>query len=163
MDIDRLNNGEKLASVSAAVLFVALFSPWFGWAGYEGGFTAWQAFTWIDLLLFLTVVGGLGLAILAGTAREVALPVSGGHLVAAVGGIALLLVLYRLVAPPGFAGELGVTAVYPDGFPSVRLEYGAWLGFVSVGGVAIGGMLSLNDSAEADARVTRAVPGRPQG
>lgn len=160
MDIDRLNNGEKLAGVAATVLFVALFSPWYGWVDYDGGFTAWQAFTWIDLLLFLTVVGGLGLAVLAGTERELALPVNEGLMVATVGAIALLLVLYRLVDPPGFAGELGVTALYPDGFPSVQLKYGAWLGFVSLGGVAIGGMLSMGGPAEVEPQTTRAIPGR---
>jgi hypothetical protein len=78
--VDRLRWREWLLALSGAVLFVVMFFDWFTTSGALGEFSvddgvldfaaddgrrsAWQAFSWIDILLAASVVGALSLAVL---------------------------------------------------------------------------------------------------
>ena len=70
---------------------------------------------------------------------SVSYPVAGSTVAALFGGIALVLIVIRVINPPG-GGD-------------VDLEVGAWLGLVAAAGVALGGYLGMQ---EAPARASTA-------
>jgi hypothetical protein len=137
MDVNRLRFGEMIAAAGAAVLFLVMFLDWYGPEGGTGGASAWESFTFIDLILFVTIVVAIGLAVLTMTQRTVALPLSASVLVTALGALSTLLILYRLINEPGF--ELGI----PDSL--ITIKFGAYLGLLSAAAIAFGGFMSMRD------------------
>jgi hypothetical protein len=146
MDFSRLRTGELLAGAAGVAVFIIMFLPWFGLsgaaeqvieqfggaAGIEVGDTnanAWQAFDFIDLVLLLTVIAGIGLAVLAAAQSSVQLPVAASALTAGLGIFGTLLVLYRIIDPVGDASR----------------KYGLFLGLIAVAGVALGGWLAMQE------------------
>jgi hypothetical protein len=68
---------------------------------------------------------------------SVSYPVAGSAVTTLLGGLALLLVAYRLIDPPGAEQDV---------------EIGAWLGLVFAAGVALGGYLGMQDPSAVRAR-----------
>src|SRR4051794_37906455 len=134
MDVNRLRFGEMIAAASAALLFLVMWLPWYGTQDITPGFTAnaWESYSWVDLLLLLTIIVSIGLAVLTMTQRTVALPVSASVLVTALGGFCALIVLLRILDQPG-----------PNQFIDVR--FGAYIGFLLTLGIAFGGYMSMRD------------------
>ncbi len=120
MDVDRLTQGEKIAGVAAIVLFISMFFAWFGFdnpaaelenqLGVDVGgsftFNAWESFDFIDLVLLVTVVAALGTVVAKASDALIDFPLNA--VVAVLGGLSTLLVLYRVIDPPGGSDrELG--------------------------------------------------------
>jgi hypothetical protein len=108
-----------------------MFLPWFE-IEQEGGAdsTAWESFGLIDIVLAIAVASSLATAALSlkgapGTS------VVGSSITTAIGGIAFLLVLYRLIDPPGGDG--------------VDRELGAWLGLAASGVLVAGAYLGIQE------------------
>ncbi len=80
-----------------------------------------------ELLLLLA-----GLALLASLWRLAGMIEGGGGLVAALGVVAVLCVLYRMFFPPSPAA----------GYISLSLSWGSWLALIGATAVAVGGMWS---------------------
>jgi hypothetical protein len=76
---------------------------------------------------------GLSVGIVILGRISVSYPVAGSSVAAGLGAIALVLIAYRLINPPG------------DG--DVDREVGAWIGLIAAAGVAIGGYLGMQDAA----------------
>jgi hypothetical protein len=146
METGRLGRGEMIAGISGVLLFIVMFFSWFGYdiaPGFSSlseqlggpsvdtsvGFNAWESFNVIDLILMLTVISAVGLAVAAATARTVALPVSAGAIVTGLGGLSTLLVLYRIIDPPGSASR----------------KIGVFLGLICAVGIALGGWLAMQE------------------
>lgn len=142
MDVNRLSQGEKIAGVAAVLLFVSMFFAWFGFDtglgeledqfGINAGpasvtFNAWESFDFIDLVLLATVIVAVATAALRASDMAVDFPLSTAVVV--LGGIATLLVLYRLVDPPGSADR----------------EWGAFVGLVLSALVAFGGYRAMQE------------------
>lgn len=120
--MDRLSMGEKIAGVSAVLLFIVMFFSWFGFDTGAAGdfaeqfgvdietsasFNAWESFDFIDLVLLLTIVVTLGAVGARMADMELSFPLS--TVVTLLGAISTLLIIYRIIDPPGEAGrELGV-------------------------------------------------------
>jgi multisubunit Na+/H+ antiporter MnhB subunit len=148
VELNRLRQGELIAAGGGAALLIVMFLDWYGAGGsatFQGqdieislGFNAWQAFSVTDLILALTAVSAIGLAVITASHRSPALPVAGSVITATLGALATLLVFYRILNQPG-----------PNEFFEVKL--GAFLGFVSVLAVAVGGWLSVRDEQWEDA------------
>jgi hypothetical protein len=64
---------------------------------------------------------------------SVSYPVAGSSVTAGFGALALVLIAYRLINPPG-GGD-------------VDSEIGAWLGLIAAAGVTLGGYLGMQDAA----------------
>jgi len=108
MDADRLSTGEKIAGASAVLLFIFMFFDWFkvevsggGFIGGSLGGNAWEWFTWIDLLMLLTIVVAIGVAVVRLTDAVFEPPFSLNAAVAILGGLSALFILYRIIDPPG--------------------------------------------------------------
>src|SRR5262245_18591985 len=131
MDLSRLRTGEWIAGVCGAALFVVMFLPWFGAPGAIGEaleqvggvdttLNAWQAFDFIDLVLMLAVISGVGLAVLAAAQPNLQLPVAASAITSGIGIIGAVFVLYRILDPVG----------------DLDREIGLYLGLAAVAGIA---------------------------
>jgi hypothetical protein len=149
MQVDKLSTGEKLAAVSALLLFVFMFFDWFGVEvsgvpGFGGdvsgaGGSAWDALDVIPIFLMLAIVAAIGVAIIRLTDADLELPVSLNAIVAALGGLAVLLILYRIVDQPGGGGDFSGVEV------DVTLKVGIFLAFAAAVGIAYGGYRAMEE------------------
>jgi hypothetical protein len=149
MEVDKLSTGEKLSAVSALLLFVFMFFDWFGVEvsgvpGFSGtvtgssGGSAWDALDVIPIFLMLAIVVAIGVAVIRLTDADVEPPVSLNAIVAALGGLAVLLILYRIVFPPDFGSFGGVSV-------DATLKFGIFLGLLAAVGIAYGGYSAMRE------------------
>ncbi len=148
MDLDRLSMGEKIASVSAILLFVFMFFNWFGVevsgvGGFSGtisgeGGNAWEALDFIPYVLLATIVVALGVAALRLTDAAYEPPVSANTVVTVLGVISVLLILFRIVDPPTFGSFGGVSV-------EATRNIGIFLGLIAAGGIAYGGYSAMRE------------------
>jgi hypothetical protein len=144
VDTSRVSQGEVVAGIGAVALFIFLFLPWYGVGstGFGGGgsLSAWEAFSFIDVLLFLVaaVVVGLVLARAAGATPE--LPQPPAVIILCAGGIAVVLILFRLLVAPD------LDAGFLDPEVDLEREIGVFLGLISAAGIAYGGWRAMNDA-----------------
>jgi multidrug transporter EmrE-like cation transporter len=141
MDFSRVRTGELLAGISGVALFIIMFLKWFslpevvglgGFAeavGVNTSISAWEAFDFIDLVLLLAVVAGVGLVVLAAAQSSVQLPVAASAIAAGLGIFATLLVLYRVLDPPS----------------DLDRSYGLFLGLIASAGIAVGGWMAMQE------------------
>jgi hypothetical protein len=111
-------------------LLVASFLPWFSAGGEDA--TAWQAFSVVDLVIAAAALAGLSVGVVVLFRLSVSYPVAGCAIATGFGALALVLIAYRLLDPPG--EDLGV-------------EVGAWVGLAAAAGITLGGYLGMQDEA----------------
>jgi hypothetical protein len=170
MEVDRLSTGEKVSAASAVLLFIFMFFDWFGakvegvpgFSGsIEAGGSAWDALDVIPIFLMLAIVAAVGVAVIRLTDADVEPPVSMNAIVAVLGGLAVLLILYRIIDPPG--GGDAIAGVGVD----ITLKLGIFLGLLAAAGIAYGGYSAMQEEGatfggEAD-RLGGAGPGAGPG
>jgi hypothetical protein len=122
--------------VSGLGLLVASFLPWYSAGGEDA--TAWQAFSVVDLVLAAAALAGLSVGVVLLLRLSVSYPVAGSAVTTLFGGLALVLVAYRLIDPPG---------------SDLDLDIGAWLGLLFAAGVAFGGYLGMQEPSGRQAAV----------
>jgi hypothetical protein len=146
MDFTRLTQGEKIAGVSGVALILIMFI--FSWYAVEAGgqsvpdsgVNAWQAFSFIDIVLFLTVAAAIGLVLISASQTEVGLPVAVSAVVAGLGILSVILIFYRIIDTPGDVGVVG------EAFDiDVVRKLGVWLGLIAAAGVAYGGWRAMQE------------------
>ena len=142
-----VRKGETLAAAGAVALLVSLFVPWYGLGPLPLSATGWEAFAVLDLLLAAMALLGLAVPVTALRYRTPAIPVGVALIAAGTGMLVTLLVLYRLLDPPG-----------PNDL--VELRGGAWLGLAGVVAIAAGGWVAMADERMETAEVPY-VPARP--
>ena len=148
MEADKLNTGEKIAAISAVLLFIFMFFTWFGvevsGAGaFSGsvpgaGGDAWDALEFIPVILVIAIVAAIGVAVLRLTDSAYEPPISMNAVVTVLGGLSFLLILFRIVDPPSFGSFGGVSV---DG----TVEFGIFLGLIAAAGIAYGGYLAMKE------------------
>ena len=147
--MDRLSTGEKIAGASALLLFLFMFFDWFSVevSGGGGGFVAsvtgsgnaWDALDNIPIFLVIVIVFTVAVVgiRLADAAFEPALSLNA--VVAVAGAISVLLILYRIIDPPGGGDEVPGLSV--DVSPSL----GIFLGLIAAAGIAYGGYRAMQE------------------
>lgn len=149
MEADRLSTGEKISAVSAILLFIFMFFDWFGvevsgvpgFSGSvsgSGGGSAWDALDVIPLFLMLAIVVAIGVAVIRLTDADIEPPISMNAIVAAVGGLAVLLIVFRIIFPPDFGSFGGVSV-------DATLKLGIFLGLLAAAGIAYGGYSAMRE------------------
>jgi hypothetical protein len=188
MDRSTVGPGPLIAGASGILLIIFMFFGWFELTGVsvsgggleetvsgdqllsslsEQGFddatvNAWQAFSLIDIVLFIAALAGIGLAVLAATGARLQLPVPAGIVVAALGGLSVILILIRIISPPDLLDHFGASV--PEGIDAeadIGRKIGVWLGLLAAIGITIGGLLGMREEAEAAG--TTAAPRRDVG
>ena len=143
--MDNLSTGEKIAGVAGVALLLIMFIfDWFSVDAGAGGFeisvggNAWEVFDFIDIVLFVTVLAAIGLAVSAATSSQVNTPVALSAITAGLGILSALLVLYRIIDPPGSgdAEDLGV---------EIGRSVGVYLGFIAAAAIAYGGWRAMEE------------------
>ncbi len=161
MDFNKLRLGEVVAGVAGVLLLIVMFFSWYRVGGLGGGLTdvlarqsglditanAWQSFRLLDILLLITALAGIASAVLTGTQRSVALPVAASVAVTALGVLATVLVLFRIIDQPG-----------PNAFISVA--FGAYLGLLLCALIALGGFMSMRDEGTTFSQAAAEMQGR---
>jgi hypothetical protein len=140
VELSRLRQSDLIAGLGGVALLITMFLDWYSLslAGFVSvGVNAWQAFSITDLILALAALSGIAVAVLTASRRSPALPVAAAVLATTVGAFATLLVLYRILNQPG-PNEL------------VEVEFGAFLGIVSVLAVGVGGFRAIRDEEGED-------------
>lgn len=138
-DRNRLRQGELIAGISGLVLLISLWMDWYGIDVGAGGFhvsvsvNAWDSFSIIDIILFLTALIAIGVAALRGLNRMPEMPYSPAMLVTGAGGLSLILILFRTISPPA------------DG---LSRKYGLFLGLISAAGIVYGGWRTMQETGE---------------
>jgi hypothetical protein len=148
MDVDKLSTGEKVAGVSAVLLFIFMFFDWFsvevsGGSGLfaasaVGSGSAWDALDFIPIVLLVAILAAIGVAVLRLTDSAFEPPISANAVVAVLGGLSVLLILFRIVDPPG--GE-SVPGLSVDVSPAL----GIFLGLIAAVGIAYGGYRAMQE------------------
>jgi hypothetical protein len=150
LDFSRLRNGEIVAAVSGLALFIFMFFSWFGGgveistggtqdvpgigeipnepAPEETGVSAWDALQdFSGFLIALAAVSGITLGALAAAGQRINLPFQRGVGTLVLGKLAVLLILWRILANPG------------------DLKIGIFLGLIAAAGIAIGAWIALRE------------------
>jgi uncharacterized membrane protein YhaH (DUF805 family) len=146
MELDRLSMGEKISAGSAILLFVFMFFDWFGvkvpTEGFSGslpgGESAWDVLDVIPIFLMAAIVVALAVAVIRLTDADIEPPFSLNTLVAVLGGLAFVLILYRIISPPDFA-DFGNVPV------ETTLKFGIFLGLIAAAGIAYGGYSAMRE------------------
>ena len=148
MDLNKLSQGEKIAGVSSIVLFIFMFFDWFTVevsggngifsASASAGGSAWDALDWIPIVLVVTIIAALGIVALRLTDSRYEPPVSGNAIVAILGGISFLLILYRIIDPPSAGSVPGLSI-------DVSPAFGIFVSLVAAAGIAYGGYKAMQE------------------
>ena len=158
MDLGRLNNGERVAAVSAILLYVLMGFSWYGiestnensgggllnlFGGSEPGRNAWEALDLISIVLLIAVLAAVAVAVLRLMDAIHDPPVPVNAVVAALGALSAFLILFRIVVLPDFGTEnLGP---YGELTFNATVESSMYLALVVAAGIAIGGLLALRE------------------
>jgi len=136
-----------VAGVSAVVLFIVMFFPWYQVEVdrfASDSVSAWQVFDFIDILLLLVVLVAVGVAVArAAGALPAQLPAPPGMIVAGAGALAVVLILVRIISIPG----PDVDAAGID----VDRQVGIFLGLLAAAGITFGGYTATNERASGKA------------
>jgi hypothetical protein len=101
---------------------------------------AWESFGLIDIILLLTILVTLALVAARASGRDLDLPVSAGTLIAALGILSVLLILYRLIDTPGVS------------FLEYDRKFGVFLGLIAAAGIAFGGWRAMQEEGTSFSR-----------
>ena len=145
MDSSKLGVGEIVAGISGLALFVFMFLPWYGidsvaGFGVSADANAWEAFSFVDVVLFLVCVVVVGLVIvqLAETSPE--LPAPPARIITGAGVVALVLIVLRLIFTPGVdAGGVDIDV-------DLGRKIGIFLGLIAAAGIVYGGWRASNEA-----------------
>jgi uncharacterized membrane protein YgcG len=143
MDLDRLTTGEKIAGVSAILLFIFTFFDWFGVkatgaAGsitVPGGGSAWDALDIIPWIIVLAVIAVLVMVYVKASDAAVDAPLTA--IATGLSGLVVLLILYRVISPPDYDTLAG-------SFDGTR-KAGLWLGLIASIGMAYGSYRAMEE------------------
>lgn len=151
MSLGRLNNGEKIAAISAILLYVFMSFDWFGVEvsnessnllnlirGFAAGKNAWESLDYISIVLLLAIVAALAVAALRFMDAIHRPPVPVNAAVATLGVVSALLVLFRIFIPPDFGSEGILT------FKAI-VESSIFLALAAAAGIAFGGFLAMRE------------------
>ncbi len=129
MDLDpaRLLRGELLSGTGAVLLLVFMVAgKWYTNRGHSQ--TGWQALTDLRWLIVLTIAAAFALVLAQVARRSPAIPVTLSLVVAVLGLITVLALIYRVLINP-----------------ASHEQAGAFLALLSAIGLAYGGYLSLRE------------------
>ena len=147
-----LTRGNVIAAVSGAVLLLVMFTSWFEVGGgsttavivgLDTTVNAWQAFTFIDLILFLSALAAIAVLIIGAGGNSARAPFRPEALAFGLGALSTLLVLYRILNPVADASR----------------KLGLFLGFLAAAGIAAGSWMAMQE-AVAEPRTRRPRPPR---
>ena len=152
-DTTRLRLGDIVAAVSGVVLFFSLFFHWYSvsvkasFGGFSSGTqnvaagSAWEVFSFFDILLAAIAIAAVAVAVARmANAFPKGIPATPGLVLLGIGGLAVLVVIFRLlVVPDGDVPDINGVDV------SFNRSFGIFLGLLASAGVAVGGFMDWGE------------------
>jgi hypothetical protein len=151
MDLTRLSRGEQMSGIAGIALFlIMIIFKWYGVKVTAGGFSgqggtrnAFESYSFIDIILFITAVVAVALPLMSASQADIGLPVALSAVVAGLGILCVILIIIRIISPPDLeAGGIHVSDV-PGA--DVTRKIGVWLGLIAAAGVAYGGWQAMQE------------------
>jgi hypothetical protein len=149
-DLSRLRRSDQIVGGGAIALFIFLFFfKWFGASASSsvggisigGSLNGWHSFTNSRWIWLITIIVALGAVALRAGQRELSLPVEPSAIIAGLGALSTLLILYRIIHHPsgGSSGGVGLTHFSY----SYGIKIGIWLGLIAAAAITYGGYLGM--------------------
>jgi hypothetical protein len=151
LDISRLRRADWIVGGGAVALFIFLFFfKWFGVssnistvAGVNVGGSAssngWDTFTNSRWIWLITIIVALGAVVVIAGQRKLESPVQPSVIVAGLGALSTVLILYRIIHHPTANASVGAFHA------SVGIKIGIWLGLIAAAAITYGGYLKMQD------------------
>jgi hypothetical protein len=127
VDVNKLGPGQRIAAGAAVLLFIDLFLNWYsvGNDAFSIGLSAWDSYSWTDLLLLLTIIVAVAMALQA--MGMLSIPIKLSSVLLPLAAIMAIIVLFRLVInQPGPDNDL------------ISNEFGGYIGFILTAVIAYG-------------------------
>lgn len=151
LDISRLRRSDRVIGIGSIALFIFMF--FFKWYGYSGNapsingvnvsssyaINGWHTFTVNRWIWLITIVVALGAVAISAGVLQLKSPVQPGVLVAGLGALSTLTILYRIVHHPTANASFG------SFHASVGIKIGIWLGLIAAAVLTYGGYLAMRD------------------
>jgi hypothetical protein len=149
-DFSRLRRSDQIVGGSAIALFIFLFFfKWYGASASSsvgginigGSLNGWHSFTNSRWIWLITIIVALGAVAVAAGSLKLESPVQLSVVVAGLGALSTLLILYRIVHHPsgGSSGGVGLTHFSY----SYGIKIGIWLGLIAAAAITYGGYLAM--------------------
>jgi len=151
MDVNQVRRGELIAGVAGVALIIIMFLEWWSipggsaagallsQAGFDTTFNAWQASDLNDIIWFITALFAVALGLLAASQANLNMPVALSAVTAGLGILSLVLIVIRLIDPPG----------------ELDRSYGVWLGLIAIIGIAYGSWITMQEDEASVGRTDR--------
>jgi hypothetical protein len=149
-DFSRLRRSDQIIGGSAIAFFIFLFFfHWYGASsqsplgGVSAGASGWHTFTNSRWIWLITIIVALVSVAVASGALKLQSPIQLSVLVAGLGALSTLLILYRIVHHPhgGVSGSIG--SVHYS--VTYGIKIGIWLGLIASAALTYGGYLAMQD------------------
>lgn len=148
-DISRLRRADQIVGGAAIAFFIILF--FFNWYGISSNVgtisgvnvggnvsrSGWDTFTNSRWIWIITIIVALGSVVLVASQRKLEIPLQPGVIVAGLGALSTIFILYRIVHHPTASASFG------SFHASVGIKIGIWLGLLAALAVTYGGYLQM--------------------
>jgi hypothetical protein len=162
-DISRLRRSDQIIGGSAIAFFIFLF--FFKWYGVSSNVSSiagvnvnisksgWSVFTNSRWIWLITIIVAIGAVVVVAARVKLETPVKPSVLVAGLGALSTLLILYRIIHHPTASASIG------NFHASAGIKIGIWLGLIAAAGVTYGGYLAMQDEGTSLADVREQASG----
>jgi hypothetical protein len=166
-NISRLRRADQIIGGGAIAFFIFLF--FFHWYGISSNISStsglnvnvsrsgWDTFTNSRWIWLLTIIVALGVVFVTATQRQVESPVGPGVIVAGLGALSTILILYRIIHHPTASASFGSVHT------SLGIKIGIWLGLIASGALTYGGYLAMGEEGTSLADVREQAGGALSG
>jgi hypothetical protein len=166
LDVSRLRRSDRIIGGSAVAFLIFLFIfKWYGGSAsssvggvsFSSSANGWHTFTNSRWIWLITIVVALASVAISAGMFELKSPIQPGVLVAGLGALSTILILYRIVHHPSGGASSSFGAVHVS--YSYGIKIGIWLGLIAAVGVTYGGYLGMQDEGTSLADVREQASG----
>jgi hypothetical protein len=160
MDVNKVSPGQRIAAIAGGLLFIDLWMSWYSvnipsgaqsfFSGVDTSISAWQTYTWVDILLAVLAIVAVAGAVMAANSSTWPLPIGWAELTAGFGAVMTVVVLFRtLINQPGPSNKL------------VNNEWGAYVGILLLLALVYGAWRAMNEAGSPATRAAAPPPPAP--
>jgi hypothetical protein len=149
-DISRLRRADQIIGAGAIALFIFMFFfKWYGGSSsasvggvsFSASSNGWHTFTNSRWIWLITIIVALGMVVLEVGQQKLELPVKPSVIVAGLGALSTLLILYRVIHHPSGGTSGTIAGVHYSS--SYGIKIGIWLGLIAAAAITYGGYLAM--------------------